>query len=444
MVKKIILIFVFLFGIFLMVNNAYHYPVTAGYDAKLHLNYAKIISNEWRLPELTETQEGYNPPLFYITSGLLINNYSKISGIDFYSAAKIWQYFSIFLVSISLFLWYKIFNYLFPKNKITSVFFISIIFSLPVFHKTIVMYSIELWFLFTVTLTLWWFILKFQEKPNIKKTIILGLLLVINLLTRMSAITLVLAIFLGIIGLLIIHKINIKKTFVIISILLIIIILGTGWFYIGRKDKDIYGVGEGWELDTPFFERQPLSFYVDIPFKLMMTYPVRQSNYINKLIPIYYNEFWGDYWNYFPQRRYGITIDQIRKNRELTNAKRIANLVLQNKINFIPTIMMLLGVAWGFINLIKNNKRNEFWVINGVFLILNILTWLGFIAMLTKYPSWKGDSIKPSYMLYNIPIFIYFMVAFIFTYLKKNKLFFLPVIISVLTATICNLYFSWF
>ena len=317
MFKKVLILLVIIFGVSFMVHNAYHYPVNAGYDAGLHLRYTKIVSHQWRIPTFEETRENYNPPLFYLTSGLIGRLSSFISGQEFFTALKTWQYVSIFLASLSLYFWSLIIKKLHPKNKFLHAGFLVLLFSLPVFHKTIVMFSIETWFLFTTSLTFWFLINYFLNKPNLKNTLILSLLLTINFLTRMSAIVLLITVLAAFFGLIIQKKISLKKALVLITLLLSINLASTAWFYLGRPSQEVYGVGEGGQPTTPFFKRQPLSFYLDVPFKFMMTYPMRLTTPLNKLIPIYYSEFWGDFWNYYSQRRFGISV-QARKQVSLT------------------------------------------------------------------------------------------------------------------------------
>ena len=446
MLKKIIIPIAILLGLGLMFKNAYHYPPTGGYDAKLHLNYSKIISHEYRFPTFKESRENYNPPLFYLTSGLVTRAVSQLTNQDYATSLKSWQYLSVIMAAAGLYFWFLIFKYVYPKQKHFSWLFLGLTFSLPVFHKTIVMYSIETFFLFLTSLIFYYLAVKFIPKPTTRKAVILGLLTSLLLLTRMSAVVVLLTVITSLIGLLIIKKINLKQLVVFLLIILGFVFASTSWFYIGRSDQDIYGVGEGGEPDKPFFQRQPLSFYIDVPFKFMMTYPVRLHDPLNKLVPIYYSEFWGDFWNYYPQRRFGKEVSEIRKNRLVFTPKRAANLALQNQINLPITLLMLAGFFYALIKNIKKlfNKPDNKWLIELSMLTLSILTWLGFLALLTKYPSWKGDSIKASYMLYNLPIYIYFLTTFLHFLYQKSRLIFIPVMVYLLVSSVINLYWSWF
>ena len=53
-----------------VVYNAFHYPSVAGYDAELHIQYARTLVTEWRIP--TELRNYYTPPGFFLLAGPLV------------------------------------------------------------------------------------------------------------------------------------------------------------------------------------------------------------------------------------------------------------------------------------------------------------------------------------------------------------------------------------
>lgn len=661
MVKKIIILLAIFAGFGLIVHNAYYYPVDEGYDAGLHMRYARIISHEWRFPTFQESRENYNPPLFYLTSGLIGRLASAITKKDFFIALKIWQYVSIALAAFSLYLWFIIIKQLHPQNQTIQTGFLVLLFSIPVFHKTIVMFSIETFFLFTVSLTFWYFFCRFQSRPNFKTTLLLSLLTIMSLLTRMSAFVLFLTLGAGFLGLGFIKKIKWTETIKLLFVFIVLVSLGTGWFYFGRRNQRIYNAGEHNRPDIPLFERQPASFYTDVPFKVMMTHPIRlYRDSLNQLIPIYYSEFWGDFWNYYSQRRFNVfwpekskmalnvggispgnyritltdtafsaeDVDQIKietqgkvgfedistewkskkwsilhpwsykkgqkvlkmtsryykdftlndqtdyiyldnqgkelyltgdieiqsipqrkalhfynlgydkskilkpipknkvnketlmyynrytnnemkrrliargidgprqlgrvdaglnlpgkyrraiddgpvklstskeararkdytahvvkrrspekKDRYLFSQARVKSLARQNRVNLLPTLLIILGFIYLLIKSIKTflfQKKSSTWLAQSIFILFTVLTWLGFLALNTMLPSWKGDSVKASYMLYNLPIFIYFITIFLFKPIKKSKIIFVPAIICLSVSTVINLFWSWY
>jgi len=106
-----------------------------------------------------------------------------------------------------------------------------------------------------------------------------------------------------------------------------------------------------------------LAYYLDVPFKYMMTYPFRQdvrfSHPLNKFIPIYYSTFWGDYWNYYIQQRFNIDYQARDNDRYLVTPQRISSLALQNRINLLPTVLIFLSFIYQFIYIFSRSFQTR-------------------------------------------------------------------------------------
>lgn len=445
--KKVIILLSVVLGLFLLIHNAIYYEYIGGYNSMAHMNYSKIVSHQYRFPTYQESYENYNPPLFHLVSGLIGRLTMKITGLDFYTSLNVYKIVGVLLAIGSLYFWYKIISTLKPKKDSLKAVFIILVFSLPVFHKMAVMFNTELPLMFLYSLTFWFLITKYYKHPSLKSTIILSLLTSTALLIRMSSLTLMASIFAGIFGLGLLKKISWKKVLKYLFIFLTIISITTSWFYIGRRDKDIYKAGRVSEPDIPFWQRQPIEFYTYIPFKFMMTYPIRLSQPLNHLIPIYYSEFWGDFWNYYSQRRFGVSVEARRNDHYVTTPQRVASLALQNQVNLPLTVIMLLGFIYLNLRVIRglfSKSKSELWLVEAVFLCVSFLTWGGFLIMNVKYPNWKSDAVKPSYMLNIIPIFVYSGVIFLFNIIKKSKFIFYPVLIWLSLSTAINLWWAYY
>lgn len=447
MLKNLLIIFGIFAGLFLLIHNAYYYPYLGGYNSHQHIKYAKIISNEFRFPTYEESYENYNPPLFHLTAGLLAKLTSQLTGLNFYQSVNAYKVIGVLLAAGSIYFWYLIINCLYPFNKFLKLTFIVLVFSLPVFHKVAVMFNTELPLMFLYSLSFWYLLVKYFNKPSKKSIAVLALITSTALLVRISSITLFITFIFSIVGLWFLKKINLKKAILHLFIYLFIVFSLTGWFYIGRKDQGIYKAGRVSEPDIPIWKRQPIEFYTYIPFKFMMTYPIRLSTPLNHIIPIYYSEFWGDFWNYYSQRRFGISEQARYEDHYLTTPKRVANLALQNQINLPFTIIMILGfilLIYRFFKGLFYKKKSLIWLAEAVFLSVSLLTWFGFLLMNIKYPNWKSDAVKPSYMLNIIPIFIYTGVVFLFSNLKKIKFIFYPIMIWLVLSTLINLWWAYY
>jgi dolichyl-phosphate-mannose-protein mannosyltransferase len=449
--KKLLLCLSIFASIFLVVHNINQYPTDQGYIFGLHTKYADIITSQWRLPTLTETAVAYNPPLFYVISGLFTRIINQITQQGFRSSIQFWPYLGSILSAIGLWLWFKIIKKLSPQDKWLAGITLLWTFSIPMLQKMLPMYTIESFLLFTFVLTLWYFIAILQPKPTIKKTLILSLLVSINVLSRLTALVLLPTILFGLLGLGLIKRISWKKTAKLSLIFIITVSIASGWFYyLRRNQKIIYGTTGGKKENIAYI-KHGLSFYYDVPFKYMMTYPfrrdIRYNPPLNKFIPIYYSTFWGDYWNYYIQSRFNISYQDREDNRYIITPQRIKSLSLQNQVNLVPSLIIAMGFIYQFILIVKNTfkkKFNDQWLIQAMFLTLSLSTWFGFLYFITFHPSWKGDGIKASYMLYNLPIFIYWAVLFLFNKVRSQKILFIPITIWLVLATGINLWWAWY
>jgi len=447
--KKHIIWICLFFGAFLLISNAINYDYRGGYDSWAHIEYSKVISSKWRFPTKLESHETYNPPLFYLLSGIVVRFASFLTGKDFYNSLNTFKIAGVLLAVGYICLWTLIFKHLYPKKKKLQMAFTVLLFSLPVFHKTIVMFNTEILLMFLAALALWYFVVVFQKNPTIFKTVVLAAITSLALLTRFPALPLFLTLILGIIGLKIIGKISLKKTTQLLSVFLIFIIASTSWFYYGRRNQGIYtGARTTEPKEIPFFKRQPLAFYTEIPFTLIMNYPIRfdRNTPLNRLIPIYYSDFWGDWWNYFSQRRFGVSVEARRQDHYLTSPERVANLSLQNRVNLPFTLIILSGFIYLTVKNLKKlfKKPDKKWLIETMFLSLTFLTWIGLLTFLTKYPYYKANGVKPSYMLSTIPVYIYVAVIFINKVIKSRHCLFIPLIIWLSFSTLVNLWFDYY
>lgn len=435
--KKILLPLVIFLGVFFLAHNLAYYHNRSGYIYALHVTYAQIVSEQWRLPTIAETAKFYDPPLFFLLSGLFTRAASWISGRNFFEAVVYWRYFSLVFSVASFYLWYKIIKKLLPHNRPAQFAFILGLFSLPVLHKTLVMYTIEPWLWLVTSLTLWHFIFKVMPRPTVKNTLILGLLMIIGFLSRVSALSVFLAVTAAFLF---------RKKWLYLLLFVGITFSGTWWFY-GRQselyDDRITIVMNRFKSGVAPEER--IRFLTDVPFHFMMTHPIRMEVWLNRFIPIYYSEFWGDFWNYYIQRRFGIDWEAREADKLLTTPRRVANLALQNQVNLPSTILMVSGFVYLIFRVFKQLRHpDEAWLIESMLLITFVVTWLGFLYSITFHGSDKGDSIKASYMLFALPIFVYQAVIFLFNVVKKNNLVFVPVVIWLILATAINLWWGWY
>jgi len=448
--KKLIVGLILLLAGVIFFHNIIVYPPKGGFDYLRRTTYTRIISQEFRLPTYAETTEVYDAPAFYFLSGLTARAISAITHSQFLDALANVRFLTAILGLITFYLWCKIFNKFYPKNKLSPVFFIFCLASIPVFYRVGSMIVSELLTGFNTTLTFYYFVCHFLTKPNYKKGVILGLFLAFGLLTRISFFSVTFAVFAGIL----IYFIDQKKLVVGIKYLMmmtLIIVAFSGWFYLGKQQGKLLNFGTVKKLydQAPNHEPIRLDFYYNIPFKLMMNYPIRP--YLSRpsfFLPIYYSDFWGDYWNYFAQTRFGPNEFQAAKaDRQAYSDARRQYLSWQVKVNLIPTLLIVMAFLYILITrsiAILKKKMDIRTIAEFIFSITVLFIWASMVAILTKYPGGEGDWIKAPYTLLIIPIYIYFMSVFLFSILRKIKIIFWPALLILLAAAINNFIFSWF
>lgn len=450
----LIAILIFFAGLYL--HNAWFYSPHNGYDAGIHMIYTRIITFEHRIPLPSDTPESYNPPLYYWLSGQLARVFTPLFNNNFLDALKSWQILIALLLPIAGYLWYDIFCILNPnpKKKFGGLFFLFWLLSLPVINKMAPMYNLETPQLILSTFIIWWFIKFVLKKPSIRQMIYLGIFCGVILSLRIMSASLILSLGLMVFILFWTRRISFTKMLVYGLIFAFITLLIGGQYYYFYRDKGVFASGENVAENskTPFFQRQPKSFYIDTFFRTSMKTPIRPY-FPNRFIPIFYSTFWGDYWNYYRQRRFPLSVEEEIKFSESTNkvkisAARLKLLAWQNRINLIPTLILIVGIAAAVIKTIKQFSRRRLLNLKelseGFLAIFFVVAFLAFFYTNIQFPNiYKGDTIKASYILFAIPTLIYFASKFLQS-VQKQKYFFYSLIIIVIISFFFNLNFSFY
>ncbi len=449
-----LLVAILLFFASLFLHNAWYYSQYSGYDAGIHMIYTRIITEEKRIPLPVDTPESYNPPLFYFLSGKLAQLFSPLFGGNLFDSLKVWQILIALLMPLAGWCWYDIFLKLNPKQTKWGLFFLVWLLSLPVINKLAPMYNIETPQLILSSFIAWMFVKYILPQPSLKKMFFLGFLGGAIFSFRIMSASLLLSLGLVMIILAITKNIGWKQMFIYNLIFTLTVLVIGGQYYYFYRNQGVFDSGENVaELyKVPFFQRQPKSFYVDTFFRTMMRTPIRPY-FPNRFIPIFYSSFWGDYWNYFRQRRFPLSPAEEEKfasgnNKVKISGARLSVLVWQNRINIVPTLIIITGSFAGFIFVIKKiikHRRLSNGETGEIFVTLFLITaFLLFFYTNIQFPNtYKGDTIKASYMLSGIPGLIYLAVKLLMRIYDK-KIIFYPLIMIIIISIGFNLHFDYF
>lgn len=386
MIRKILLVLFFnlLASLaILQLHNISLYPAEKGFDATGHIQYVQIIKNEKRLPLANEGWSTYHPPLYYTLSSLL----PGIKPVQFMN-------FFTWLIFILLVYFFIVKHY---KNKFFGLLGSLLAGSLPVFLYVTPMVSNEFFSGLMMSAVIIYYLIYFlnkKEKSN-KESVFLGILLGLSLLSKSTAIVLLAAIFLDI---LIENKSRIKKILPVLSKILIIALLVSGWFYI--KTAILFGSPFISNLDFPgnTVVQSPgfrdLNFFLDPTGFLKLD--IFNAHYYSLWAGIYYSWFFDGHNALIPSQAF---------------SKAGIALVISSLPLFLLSVL-------GFIKKLKSiNKTNRL-----LFIYPSIL-FLFFIIYNFKYPFYSA--VKSVYMVSAVIPWIYFVISGISVLLKNRKVTYL-------------------
>ena len=436
---------VFAFFFIYSFRNAIFFPPRGSFDASSHYQYAEILTTQWRIPVHRESAHFHNPPLWYFIGGLTIKLYKYFfNSNNWKEVIKIWQLINPLITTASLYLWLQIYLTFNSKKYKQSLFFVLFLFSLPIVQKMTAMLSVEPLLLFFTSLSLFILARYYLKTYDYKSLFFLGVASALAILTKITAFSLVITLIILIIYINKIKKLSLNSLAKRLLVMLIPIIVISGPFYAWKQSK--YGILKPGGINYQP-GKQESSFYFYIPARLMFTYPMR--HYLGQtFLPIMYTDFWGDYWNYYSQKRYGIDIEYIRTvDRLKTTPDRIKTLIFQNAVNLPVTVLMTVAFFWACWLNIKAYKKKNYSSQNFFHLsliILFIISSLGYIWFQSRSPKWTGSNVKPYHLLFIWPTLVYFATQALFNIIQKKPFLKWISLLFLIFTFVYNLSFTCF
>ncbi|MDA9732544.1 hypothetical protein N9U41_01775 [Acidimicrobiaceae bacterium] len=427
--------------IYLLIFNIVKYDPLNGYDAEAHHSYIDFFSMylpyDIKLPNVKDTREFFNPPIPYIFPSIVqVICRNTISSNDIMRACQpiyglYTQIFQSILYLISIYFYLKIFKNIRNDKKLLDFSLLIFVSILVVNYKTFSMIRGEPYIIFFNSIILYRFYKLCSNSFLYKKKdiVIFGLLIGFLALSRQWAFLLFPAYFLFTFF---IEKKEEKITyfkFMFYSFLIGFFI--SSWFYFGLFLE--YGSFTAFNKEPVSFsfKNQPISFY--LPFGDEISYifskPIRPY-FSNQFLPILYSDLWGDYWGYFKFTSKNISLGK----NQLMVGDYLARV---NIVSLIPTILMILGVSFGFKTAKKLNKNKNDLFFTYIFLAITT-TFIGYLWFLIKYPALPtGDTNKATYMIQLFHMISLLSVAYLDKYNKSAKY---PFVIFLLIAVYIHNY----
>ena len=401
--EKYISLLLIVLTIYVLVFNIIKYDPLNGYDAEAHHSYVDFISmylpDKLNLPSENDTREFFNPPLPYIFPSIIqIICRNVLNSNDIMRSCQpiyglYTQIFQGLLYLASIFFYSKIFKEIRNDKKYLDFSLLIFISLLTVNYKTFAMIRGEPYIVFFNSIILYRFYKLCSDsfKYSKKDILIFGLMIGFLALSRQWAFLLFPAYFL-----LTFFIENREEKLNYFKFLIYSFFIGfciSSWFYFGLFIE--YGSFTAFNKE-PFtfdFKNQPLSFYIPFGNEILYVFskPIRPY-FSNQFLPILYSDLWGDYWGYFKFTSKNLSLG---KNQLLVGDY----LARVNIVSIIPSIIMLLGISFGFKTIKKINKNKNDLFFTYIFLAI-VTTFIGYLWFLIKYPELPtGDTNKATYMI---------------------------------------------
>lgn len=402
--EKIILLFeskkfrrVLLFLIaFTLLFNGRQYPHGNGFDYGAHRDYARHLYETGTTPNFEQSRAAYNPPVFYYycAGAIWISEHVPlIKGIRSAKIAKI----GLALISFGwVLLTMRICGWILGEKSQTP--YILFLCTTPSFYRASAMYIPEVFLSAIIWLALFHALRSWKNKGFITTSGALkcSLLLALAVWTRTLAFAAVAGWGLSVVYCFLKGREDRKRWAVTAGIIVsisTIACLSLFAFNISRLGKAIPFVEKNkFHKEIPAYSRQPASFYYGLELKTLFSNPVR-PNLGNHLLPVFYSDYWGDYWKYWVYDR----------KEEVPKTLRRVMLSIQNLSALLPTFIIIIGLC----SLIVATFRTKLDQPIALFVPIAFLLFTGcalYMYYVVSVPHPNTSQVKSTYVCFLMPI----------------------------------------
>jgi hypothetical protein len=220
-----------------------------------------------------------------------------------------------------------------------------------------------------------------------------------------------------------------------------------GWFYLHLFQQ--YGTFTPFTRPSIELSSSTLfSFFRETHMKNYELFrePVR-PNFDNSFFPVFYSDTWGDYWGFFT---YIKEKSPFGENGYGNYENIVPFLGMVNLYATIPTMILLLGVLFGIINLFKlKAPLSPDRLALGLLTLIAVSSFLGFLSYVIKYFLVAPSVLKPTYIL-QLFIALLFPAADLLEIIKqRSNILYLLIVVSLIVVFLHNFpamitRYSWF
>jgi 4-amino-4-deoxy-L-arabinose transferase-like glycosyltransferase len=336
-----------------------------GYDGPAHLEYARIIDEQGRLPTPAETYQSDTPPGFHWLA------------VQLHRATGSWraaQVLSAACVALLVVVTWLLARELWPPRPGLWAAAAAVTGALPIAIRMGTMFHPEALNALLVGLAIFLVVTASRRDWPPAYAVGTGLILGLAAVTRETAVAVALGVLLG----LAVTRKRRALRFAGVYLAALALVAGPWWGYqTARFGNPFYTnlVLPGHALQGG----QPREFYVSAPVEDLVVHPYRPA-FAGQLWPQFHADLWSDWFGgqhgYWP------------------DAPGTATRVVLSS-------QSVLGLAFSVVAIAGLWFLRRWPVLLGVVAV----TWIGFVVQLIRFPQAGGDPIKASYLLFLAPIF---------------------------------------
>ncbi len=385
--------------------NAFHYPSVAGYDAELHIRYARTLVTEWRIP--TELRNYYTPPGFFLLAGPLVELGDRLGLADVGDLGQVLDGILTVATGVLVALMCSI---CFPDRRWLRLAALAFFVSIPIVLKTAAMFHPQplVAFLAALAVVLCARMLR-DRRFGVGAAVVLGLVVGAGQLVRSAGLWAFGVVCIALFVAALFHRPERRaalRALVIVGVLGMLLALPWYAYLHSRYSNPVFGRGAPagpvivptivpgrsaasppfrLVAAAPSFASQRLWFYVDPGLPDVVTGPHR-GKLAPAFWPILYADTWGDFFGNWKWGAIQKPMTESVENR----------LTIQSVVGVVPTFLAAVGlIAIAGLAACRVRSRPELLPVA----LLPLAALAGTLYYAYSYPSSDGDTVKALFLL---------------------------------------------
>jgi 4-amino-4-deoxy-L-arabinose transferase-like glycosyltransferase len=370
-----------------------HYDWLRGYDAWSSWEYTSTILTQHVLPTSNVSDVWHNPPLFYAVAALLQSHRARsLFGWSQPGSFEVVQLLSVVSGFAVVVLTFCTARELFPRSRWIQLGALGFVATVPILLRGSLMYHPDPLGAALAAGGVYAVVRATTRGYGLRRGAVAGLLLGLANLTRTWA----LAEAAAIVAILAVVWVASRRPEVLrfaAALTAVFAVLVAPW-YVHQQ----LSYGSPLAFSKPDASQwlppgRPLAFYTDLELRDVFANPYFPT-YRNRLVPVLYADWWGDYARYFH-----VPSTETSDPAQLPAVYR-RPLVLQSVVGVVPTLLALVGAVGLALVAVRRRRAGP-----AVVLAAAAAAAAAFVYFLVEYPKYDGDNIKAMYVLGLAPAF---------------------------------------